>query len=740
MRRLQAIMDAWCALWFWPSREASKLPSRDEWLRTMELLAVGKRGTEKEQLPFDFMRDLGEQQRQLALAFIEEHGLVDADEVRGQLPWLGVALEVAAKRRFHHWQLAFAEVFAEQGGFDLILGNPPWVKVGWEEGGVLADFDPRIALRGENASDIAARRSEILDSDERRRLYADAFEGFAATKETLNAVQSYPLLKSVQTNVYKCFVTRAWAVSGPGGVVGFLHPDGIYDDPRGGALRAAAYPRLRSHFQLINELRLFSEVHHLTTFSVNVFSDRRSKPITLDHISNLFHPATVDASYAHDGDGAVPGIKNPDDEFNWDLRGHRQRIVRVDDDALALFAKLYDEPGTQALEARLPVVHSREILSVLRKFALQKRRLADLDYFSTVMFDETYAQRDGTIRRETRFPKDTSEWILSGPHFFVATPFNKTPNDGCSNNLDYSAIDLTEIPADFLPRTNYVPACPPAEYLRRTPKWKGRPATEWYRHAHREMVPPTGERTFISAIAPPAVGHVNTIFSIAMEPIALCELAAFSASIVADFFMKSTGKGHINETLVSLTPIPESPHVQAQVARVLRLNCITVAYAPLWNMLFDAAFEREAFVSKDRRLRGWASFGSQWHRDCALRTDFERRQALVELDALAALALGLSLEELLTIYRVQFPVLQKYEHENRYDQSGRLVPGEVLKIAKQEGIDINQPGPGIRWTDPKLYPLKEREYVPPFTRHDREADMAEAYREFQRRMGTAKVA
>jgi len=89
---------------------------------------------------------------------------------------------------------------------------------------------------------------------------------------------------------------------------------------------------------------------------------------------------------------------------------------------------------------------------------------------------------------------------------------------------------------------------------------------------------------------------------------------------------------------------------------------------------------------------------------------------------------------------VQFPVLQKYEHESRYDQAGRLVPAEVLKIARQEGLDINQPGPGIRWTDKKLYPLMEREYAPPFTRHDREADMAEAYGEFERRIGTAKVA
>ena len=41
------------------------------------------------------------------------------------------------------------------------------------------------------------------------------------------------------------------------GVAGFLHPEGIYEDPNGGLLRAAIYPRLRAHFQFQNEINLF---------------------------------------------------------------------------------------------------------------------------------------------------------------------------------------------------------------------------------------------------------------------------------------------------------------------------------------------------------------------------------------------------------------------------------------------------------------------------------------------------
>src|SRR5690606_32216042 len=87
----------------------------------------------------------------------------------------------------------------------------------------------------------------------------------------------------------------------------------------------------------------------------------------------------------------------------WNTAGHRDRIVRVDDEALAIFARLYDEPGTPPRRARLPALHAGTLRSVLGKLARWPRRLADLgeDYFSTVMWDETMQQKDGTIVRRS---------------------------------------------------------------------------------------------------------------------------------------------------------------------------------------------------------------------------------------------------------------------------------------------------------------------------------------------------
>ena len=129
----------------------------------------------------------------------------------------------------------------------------------------------------------------------------------------------------------------------------------------------------------------------------------------------------------------------------------------------------------------------------------------------------------------------------------------------------------------------------------------------------------------------------------------------------------------------------------------------------------------------------------------------------MELDALAALTLGLTEDELETIYRVQFPVLREYERADCYDQLGRLVPVDVLKLAARYGADCRQslnnstftgtaefvgevetPGlgvtAGIVWEDPKMEPRMKRVYPPPFTKCDREADMRQAYREFQERL------
>ncbi len=574
-RRLKLVMDYWCALWFWPITQSADLPGREQWW--MEIGAILEGNiidlTPQSQMDFtpipvpqqllpEIQEDMfGAVQPMLSTAqepakLHDKFGQLRISKLRQNFVRVSTVEAIARQRRFMHWELTFADVFASRGGFDLVLGNPPWLKVEWNEAGILGEANPQVAIGKLSSSELAQQRSAAFaEFPALQGEWTTELEEAEATQNYLNAMQNYPLLKGVQTNLYKCFMPLGWMLAGQRGVVGFLHPEGPYDDPRGGALREAVYARLRAHFQFQNQFILFP-IGHRVKYSINLYGTPLAQP-SFDQLANLFTPSTVDACYTHDGVGLTGGIKTEDNK--WDISGHRDRILRIGDSELAVFAQLYDEPGTPPRRARLPALHAGQLSSVLAKLAAYPRRLSDLgdDYFSTEMWHETMQQKDGTIvrnaDRSAPFAATAEDWVLSGPHFYLANPYNKTPRAICSEKAHYDSLDLETLPDDYLPRSNYRPMEDRAEYTRRTPtvswpeaeiltlpwdelteeeqsehadkkgqavevqRWRKKRVTEYFRLVFSNYVSISGERTTRPILAPKGVGHIHTISSLTFK-------------------------------------------------------------------------------------------------------------------------------------------------------------------------------------------------------------------------------
>lgn len=270
------------------------------------------------------------------------------------------------------------------------------------------------------------------------------------------------------------------------------------------------------------------------------------------------------------------------------------------------------------------------------------------------------------------------------------------------------------------------------------------------------MVGCASERTLAPAILPPGTAFVNTVFGTAYQDEALVPLMeGLEISLPYDFLVKVIGKGHVNYSTNMLFPVVHSHFDAAIKLRALLLNCLTIYYADLWQRQFDESYTADGWAQEDARLddRKFSSLATAWNWNVPLRTDFERREALVELDVLTSMALGMTLEQLLTIYRIQFPVLQSYEADTWYDANGRIVytinkgmTGKDAHGRKYIGVSKDE------WEQIRHYPAgkiyvhvftddtmpdgpKERtvEYLAPYTRCDREKDYVKVWAFFEKK-------
>lgn len=778
-RKLKLVMDYWCSLWFWEYKYADALPTRQEFWGDIEALLdvdnakldtktrqaleragkVSEPAVEYGRITEDESQIITRTQEELLTASHANLSLfADEEPLR-----LRIADALGKRYRFFHPMLEFIEVFWLRDGFDIICGNPPWLKFEFDEQGIVSEKYPEIAIRKVSAPEARTLRNDFFAASPLlKRLYLEEELENAGATAFMNAHCNYPLLEGQQTNLYKCILENGFSLLSDNGHMGLLHPEGVFDDPNGQPLRKEIYKRIRYHFQYQNAFNLFP-IGHREKYGTSVYGGYQD--ISFYSINNLFIPQTIDSCFAHNGHGICGGIKI---NGEWNTAGHHDRIVHITEKELKVMADTFEQ-GAEPQFAKLVSIHATQIMEILKAFAAFPKHVGEFNANITVDLDETGAVNAGIIKRETFYPDaDKYEMVYNGPQIYVGNPCYKTPKSTCNTKADYDTIDLTSISEEYIARSNYRPIISLSEYKKQVQGFYiGHDSNgnsihddwiDYYKLGFRKMINLSGERSLICAVLPRRTAHINGVISAAFSSRDnTVDMAALCASLPLDFFMKTIAAQNLTSVRMQGFPLGvDKKYNSALRSRCLRLNCVTNRYAELWQEVWDPAYRKETWSIEDNRLAKWDTLTEHWNHDIPLRNYFERRQALVEIDVISAMALGLTLDELIMMYEIQFPVLQQNENDTWYDKNGRIIftcskglvgvgldrpawnamRGE--EITNENGVVMGYKGiepTYIHTIDPdksELYGGQKQTFVAPYTKCDRIEDYRTAWAHFKK--------
>ena len=174
---------------------------------------------------------------------------------------------IAEEYDLFHWELAFPQVFA-RGGFDVVLGNPPWERVKLQEQEFFARREPSIA----KARNAAARKKRIAALPATNPVLWRDWTRASRTAQGLSHFMRqsgrYPLCGKGDVNTYALFAEHNWRVLAPHGSAGFIVPGGIVSDDTTKDYFQALLNRsaLASVHHFENESFVFKGLHHAYRF------------------------------------------------------------------------------------------------------------------------------------------------------------------------------------------------------------------------------------------------------------------------------------------------------------------------------------------------------------------------------------------------------------------------------------------------------------------------------------------
>lgn len=752
--KLKTIMDYWCALWFWEYDDAVLLPESrmDYWMDIQGLIgmsfAPSRTAVEETETTPDMFATTEETEDTTVYTKQDANEILSKYKSSGTLfeenERIPVVQKLSERYHFFHPMLEFIEVFWLRDGFDIICGNPPWLKLEFDEQDIIAEKHPEVSIRRLSAPTVSAMKKDLfLKYPGIKALYDLELVENICQGVFLNATCNYPLLIGQQTNLYKCVLENGFSLLSCNGYLGLLHPESIYDDPKGKTLRIELYPRLRYHFQYRNEYTLFAEIMHTRIYSCNIYGGKQDK-VNFISINNLFHPSTIDGCFSHDGSGHCPGIKK---DGKWNTEPHKDRLIHFSERELKIISRTF-ESNDDWESVKLTSIHSSQVIDVYEKLAEFSSHVSDFERITTEGLHNTNAVEKGIMKRNIKYPLyDSYDMIYNGPNMYVSNPYYQSAQSIVENHSNYDSLAIENLPEDFLPRTLFTPSQTLSEYKAYISGFKGSdiPWIDYYKAGYRKMLDCGMERTLVGAIIPPKASHVGGIISVSFKDLhTLSEFIGLSSSILFDFLLKAVGSQNLSESRLSMFPLGiKDKYKEALISRALLLNCITKYYASLWNSVFSDSFCHQKWSVDDERLSKFSSLSKEWGASIPLRNAFERRMALVEIDVISAMAFGISLDDLELIYEIQFPVLIQNENDTWYDKNGRIVftsnrglTGVGVDHPIWEQIRNQKEGETYAHTiDPaksELYGGQQVTYYAPYTKCDRIVDYRRAWVHFEK--------
>lgn len=448
--------------------------------------------------------------------------------------------DIASQFKFHHWYLAFPQVFSVPGGgpcgwaggFDVVLGNPPWEMLQLDDREFFAigrpDLanEPRMALRK-----VAIEKLKTSDPALYAN-YSDALRGMEAVQNFIHSSGRFPLSSFGRINTAPLFVEMSRSILRPGGRSGLIVPTGIATDAFNQHLFRALADEgaIASLYNFENRDGLFPAV------------DSRQKFCLLTMVGGGAHEGPSEFAFFL---RRVEDLRDPERRFP--LSSSDFALLNPNTRTSPIFRSRRDAEMVKAIYQRVPVLMrngNAEGNSWNLRFQLMFMMNTDSGLFATqAELELAGAQLEGNV-----FTGLKERWLpLYEGKMFHHFDHRWATFDG-ANFVDLLIDKKTDPDTVVLPR-----------YWVREADVRDRLAelkVPWLL-AWRDIARATDERTVVASVLPwSAVANSAPLLVPTTDPLLIACLAGCLSSLAFDFVARfKVGGTHINFFILEQLPV-----------------------------------------------------------------------------------------------------------------------------------------------------------------------------------------